>query len=83
MKKIILSFLVFALFAGTAIAQDRTITGTVTGKEDGLPIPGVSVKVQGTQKGTQIKNNMRNLCAWPFSFPSRMFPGAWAAPLER
>lgn len=34
-------------------AQNRTITGTVTAKEDGLPIPGATVKVKGTQVGTQ------------------------------
>lgn len=33
-------------FAITASAQERTVTGTVTAKEDGLPIPGVSVKVK-------------------------------------
>lgn len=41
------------LVAGSAIAQDRTITGTVTDKEDGKPLPGVSVRVTGTQTGTQ------------------------------
>ncbi len=34
-------------------AQNRTVTGTVTAKEDGLPIPGVTVKVKGTNVGTQ------------------------------
>ena len=34
-------------------AQNRTITGTVTAKEDGLPIPGATVKVKGTNVGTQ------------------------------
>ncbi|WP_316834144.1 SusC/RagA family TonB-linked outer membrane protein [Pedobacter nutrimenti] len=52
MKKLILSlFMVFAV-AVAAIAQDRTITGTVTGKDDGLPVPGVSVKLRGTATGT-------------------------------
>lgn len=37
--------------ATTAMAQDRTITGTVTSADDRLPIPGVSVKVKGTQSG--------------------------------
>jgi TonB-linked SusC/RagA family outer membrane protein len=73
MKKIILSFLVFALFAGTAIAQDRTITGTVTGKEDGLPIPGVSVKVQGTQKGTQTSSVGKYVIVVPSSATSLEF----------
>ena len=34
-------------------AQDQTITGVVTAKEDGLPLPGVSVLVVGTKIGTQ------------------------------
>ncbi len=29
-------------------AQNRTITGTVTAKDDGLPIPGATVKVKGS-----------------------------------
>ena len=34
-------------------AQNRTVTGTVTAKDDGLPIPGVSVKIKGTSTGVQ------------------------------
>ena len=34
-------------------AQNRTVTGTVTASDDGLPIPGVSVRVKGTTSGTQ------------------------------
>ena len=41
------------LVASAALAQDRTVTGTVIAKEDGLPLPGVSVKVKGTTTGTQ------------------------------
>ena len=32
-------------------AQNRTVTGTVTAKEDGTPIPGVTVKIKGTGNG--------------------------------
>jgi TonB-linked SusC/RagA family outer membrane protein len=39
-----------------AFAQTRTITGTVTGKDDNLPIPGASVTVPGTQVGTQTND---------------------------
>jgi TonB-linked SusC/RagA family outer membrane protein len=52
MKKLLQSLFVFMLFAVSAFAQQRTITGTVTGKDDGLPLPGVSVKVKGTTIGT-------------------------------
>ncbi|MEN8250572.1 MAG: SusC/RagA family TonB-linked outer membrane protein, partial [Bacteroidota bacterium] len=40
------------LIGGLAVAQDRTVTGTVTEAEDGLPIPGVNVVVLGTTTGT-------------------------------
>ena len=53
MKKLVQSLFFLMLIASIAFAQDRTVTGTVTAKEDGLPIPGVSVKVKGTNMGTQ------------------------------
>jgi len=37
-------------------AQDRTVSGTVTGKDDGQPIPGVTVKVKGSNIGTQTNS---------------------------
>lgn len=51
MKKLILSLFVFLSVAGVAVAQERTITGTVTSQEDKLPIPGVSVKLVGAPGG--------------------------------
>jgi TonB-linked SusC/RagA family outer membrane protein len=33
-------------------AQNRTVTGTVTSMDDGLPIPGATVKIKGTTVGT-------------------------------
>ena len=47
-----------------AMAQERTVTGTVTAQEDGLPIPGVSVRVKevsnlGTQTGGDGKFTLR------------------------
>lgn len=51
MKKLILSLIAFLCFAGMTIAQNRTITGTVTGKEDGLPLPGVTIQLAGAQRG--------------------------------
>lgn len=38
--------------AVSAMGQQRTITGTVTGKDDGLPLPGVSVRIKGSSAGT-------------------------------
>ncbi|WP_316802491.1 TonB-dependent receptor [Pedobacter nototheniae] len=51
MKKLLQSLFVILLFASTTIAQERTISGKVTSKDDGLPIPGVSVKVIDAQGG--------------------------------
>jgi TonB-linked SusC/RagA family outer membrane protein len=58
MKKLLLASLCFLLLSITQVfAQDRTVTGTVTAKDDGLPIPGVTVKVKGTTIGTQTGSN--------------------------
>src|ERR1700758_3945525 len=57
MKKLLLVSLCFLMLCVTQVfAQNRTITGTVTAKEDGLPIPGATVKVKGTQTGTQTNS---------------------------
>ncbi|GGD14525.1 SusC/RagA family TonB-linked outer membrane protein [Flavobacterium orientale] len=42
--------LLLAFFIQFSYAQEKTITGTVT--EGGLPLPGVTVIVKGTQRGT-------------------------------
>ncbi|WP_158828677.1 SusC/RagA family TonB-linked outer membrane protein [Mucilaginibacter lacusdianchii] len=53
MKKLLLLSLCFLLlFAGQLYAQSRTVTGTVTGQDDKQPIPGVSVRLKGTQTGS-------------------------------
>src|SRR5579862_2240381 len=58
MKKLLLVSLCFLMLCITQVfAQNRTVTGTVTAKEDGLPIPGVTVKVKGTTVGTQTNTS--------------------------
>ncbi|MGN8071680.1 SusC/RagA family TonB-linked outer membrane protein [Mucilaginibacter sp. SG564] len=58
MEKRLLLVLCGILLAVTQLfAQSQTITGTVTAKEDGLPLPGVTVKVKGTTTGTQTGIN--------------------------
>lgn len=42
--------LVFIVFQ--TMAQQKTVTGKVTSADDGNPLPGVSVKVKGTNQGT-------------------------------
>jgi TonB-linked SusC/RagA family outer membrane protein len=52
-RNLLLFFLCICVLSITqTFAQNRTVTGIVTSKSDGLPIPGVSVKVQGTTTGT-------------------------------
>ena len=53
MKKNLLQFLFVLLLLGSqAYAQSKTITGTVIGKDDNSPIPGVTVTVLGSKTGT-------------------------------
>ena len=53
MKRKLLTFLLLSFFAFTnAMAQNKTITGRVIGADDGLALPGVSVRVKGGTAGT-------------------------------
>jgi TonB-linked SusC/RagA family outer membrane protein len=59
-RKLLKCLLFFIVLQVTKVsAQERTITGVVTAKDDGLPIPGVSVKVKGTGIGTTSGANGR------------------------
>ena len=62
MKKLVQGLFVLLLLhiASDAMAQDRAVTGTVTAQEDGLPLPGVSIKVQGTTLGTVTAADGKN-----------------------
>lgn len=51
MKKVLLSF-VMVFLVTFAFAQSK-ITGTITAAEDGSGLPGVSVRIKNTTKGTQ------------------------------
>ena len=44
--------LLLALIVQISFAQEKTVSGTVT-DQDGLPLPGVNIVVQGTTNGTQ------------------------------
>ncbi|MCU4176900.1 SusC/RagA family TonB-linked outer membrane protein [Carboxylicivirga sp. N1Y90] len=52
MKTFFMALLLLCVSVGSLLAQSRNISGTVTGKTDGIPIPGVSVFVKGTTVGT-------------------------------
>jgi len=51
MKKT-LGFLFLLLWSTVILAQEMKVTGAVTTKSDGTPIPGVNVVIKGTTKGT-------------------------------
>lgn len=54
MKKRLLNFIVLSLLClSTAFAQNKNVKGRVIASEDGLPLPGVSVKIKGTTIGAQ------------------------------
>ncbi|MGB4398250.1 MAG: carboxypeptidase-like regulatory domain-containing protein, partial [Daejeonella sp.] len=59
MKKLLQSLFLMLFIAVQALAQERTVTGTVTDKSDGLPLPGVSIKATGTTAGTTTDANGR------------------------
>ena len=52
MRKILLFFLVFCSVLLSAKAQQKAISGTVTGAEDGQPVIGCTVQVKGMALGT-------------------------------
>lgn len=56
MKKLVL-LLCFCYCAVGAWAQNRVITGKVTAQDDGTPVPGVNVIVNGTTNGTVTDAN--------------------------
>ncbi|RZK52148.1 MAG: SusC/RagA family TonB-linked outer membrane protein, partial [Pedobacter sp.] len=50
--------LIFSLFFSLGLsAQEIDVSGKVTSKSDGLPLPGVSVKIQGTNTGVATDQN--------------------------
>lgn len=57
MRKLLQSLFILMFVSFTALAQERTITGTVTAKEDGLPLPGVGVKIKGATGGVATTEN--------------------------
>ena len=52
-QKLLTVFLVLLLGVQFSFAQQKTVQGTVVTADDGLPLPGASVVVAGTSRGTQ------------------------------
>ncbi|MEL7147544.1 MAG: SusC/RagA family TonB-linked outer membrane protein, partial [Bacteroidota bacterium] len=62
MKKILLlNFMLLLTLSFSALAQERTVSGTVTSASDGSGLPGVNVILKGTSKGaiTDIDGNYK------------------------
>jgi TonB-linked SusC/RagA family outer membrane protein len=57
MKKILLFFCVLAIGIQIANAQTRSVTGKVTEKATGSPIPGVAVTIKGTKNAVSTDAN--------------------------
>jgi TonB-linked SusC/RagA family outer membrane protein len=55
--KLLLAILLPFIFIQTVAAQAVKISGVVTAKSDGLPLPGVSVSIKGTTTGAQTNND--------------------------
>jgi TonB-linked SusC/RagA family outer membrane protein len=51
-KQLLMTFLVAFSFCVNIFAQDRKVSGKVTSAEDGSGLPGVSVQLKGTTKGS-------------------------------
>jgi TonB-dependent starch-binding outer membrane protein SusC len=57
MKKILLFFCVIAIGINVAKAQTRSVTGKVTEKSTGSPLPGVAVTIKGTKSAVSTDAN--------------------------
>jgi len=52
MKKLLLIWVMIMTVSSSLFAQTRQVTGKVTASEDGSALPGVSVSLKGTSRGT-------------------------------
>jgi TonB-linked SusC/RagA family outer membrane protein len=57
MRRLLFLFFLFCGFLLPGVAQQKTITGTVTGAEDNLPIIGATVQLKGTATGVATDLN--------------------------
>lgn len=75
MKKCLLIFAVFLLLLPVRglMAQDRTVSGTVTSSEDGSALPGVNVILKGSANGTSTDANGKFTLSIPTSGGSLVF----------
>ena len=81
--KVFLSLASLLLFMQVSFAQTVTVSGVVTSADDGLPLPGVSVVIQGTTQGTSTDldgnysidvQNGQTLLFTSIGFKDQLFP---------
>jgi len=72
-QKLLAFFMVGIMLIGSALAQDRSLSGKVTSQEDGLGLPGVTVQVTGTTIGTQTDANGNYTLSVPSTAQSLTF----------
>jgi len=72
MKKVLMVF-AFLTFLSLQMFAQRTVTGTVTGVDDGMGLPGVSVAVKGTALGTVTDINGKYSLEVPTEAKSLVF----------
>ena len=72
-KQLFMTFLVAFSFCVNVFAQDRKVSGKVTSTEDGSSLPGVSVQLKGTTKGSTTDANGNYSIAIPSNGGSLVF----------
>jgi len=83
MKKLLLLSLCFLFYSMQIFAQNRTIRGTVTDKEDGGPLPGVTVKVKGGTLAVVTGADGKYSITVPAAATTLVFTFIGYAPLEK
>ncbi|RIV19292.1 SusC/RagA family TonB-linked outer membrane protein [Fibrisoma montanum] len=58
-KYLMLGWLLTLLFCLPALAQEVTVSGRVTSSDDGSALPGVSIQIKGTSRGTTTDSEGR------------------------
>ncbi|WP_228527481.1 SusC/RagA family TonB-linked outer membrane protein [Pararhodonellum marinum] len=52
MRSLLGAMLLLVMYSNTLFAQSQSVSGTVLSVEDNLPLPGVNVRVKGTNRGS-------------------------------
>ncbi len=73
MRKILLLFLFFCGVSLSVMAQQKTISGTVTGAEDRQPVVGCTVQLKGTTYGTTTDINGKYTLSVPQNATTLVF----------